>query len=296
MIEPERSSSNLVDAARSVQSARSQPPDRRIALLLSDVAGCASLALRQTMLAALLLSMAAVLAAVAAVVVFRTVDPGGSMLIWSQQQEGRAIDQRWVAINRISPALVRAVIMSEDNQFCRHWGVDIRELTEALKRAERIGQDPTRGASTISMQLTKNLLLWPGKSYIRKAFELPLTVLVELIWSKRRIMEVYLNIAEWGPGVFGAEAAAQHHFHKPASRLTDSEATLLAVALPNPFTRVAGKPSASLQRVASVIERRVKVIGGRADCVLGPDPRARTTSQRQVDPERIAGDMFVAVN
>ena len=242
--------------------------------LLSQVWPCALMALRKSLLLVAIAGAAATIAAVAAVVAFRTIDPPGSMLIWSQRQDGRPIDQRWVPLARISPALVRAVIMSEDNQFCRHWGVDVGELRAIVRKVERSGQDPSRGASTISMQLTKNLLLWPDKSYVRKAFELPLTVLVELVWSKRRIMEVYLNIAEWGPGVFGAEAAAEHHFRKPSGRITEHEATLLAVALPNPFTRVAGKPSANLQRVAAVIERRVKVMGSRADCVLGTAARS----------------------
>ena len=222
----------------------------------ASIVPCASMALRQTFRVAVLAVVAAALAAVAAVIIFRTVDPPGSMLMWSHSQDGRPIDQRWVPIERISPALVRAVIMSEDNQFCRHWGIDVGELSAIVRRVERTGEDPTRGASTISMQLTKNLLLWPDKSYVRKAFELPLTVLVELLWPKRRIMEVYLNIVEWGPGVFGAEAAAQHHFRKAASRLSESEATLLAVALPNPIERSASRPGPGTQRLAALIERR----------------------------------------
>ena len=261
----------------------------------ASIVPCVSMALRQTLRIAVLAVVAAALAAVAAVVTYRTVDPPGSMLMWSHSQDGRPVVQRWVPIDRISPALVRAVIMSEDNQFCRHWGIDVGELSAIVKRVERTGEDPTRGASTISMQLTKNLLLWPDKSYVRKAFELPLTVLVELLWPKRRIMEVYLNIVEWGPGVFGAEAAAQHHFRKAASRLSENEATLLAVALPNPITRVAGKPSAHLQRVAGVIERRVKSMGRRADCVLGDAGRQVVVVHPTVDP-RTARPPIAAAN
>jgi monofunctional glycosyltransferase len=270
-----RKDSHMVEPQRSgpPSPAVASEPVRYAPRLIASIIPCTRVALRQTVRLAVFTTLVAVLAVIAAVIVFRVVDPPGSMLIWSQRQEGRPIDQRWTALERISPALVRAVIMSEDNQFCRHWGVDVRELTTTLRKAERQGLDPSRGASTLSMQLTKNLLLWPDKSYLRKAVELPLTLLVELVWPKRRIMEVYLNIAEWGPGVFGAEAASQHHFRKPASRLTEMEATLLAVALPNPFTRVASRPSPALQRVAALIEHRVKVMGTRADCVLGRTPK-----------------------
>src|SRR5690606_4414088 len=117
------------------------------------------------------------------------------------------------------------------------------------------------GASTISMQVAKNLFLWPSKSYLRKALEVPATLMIELLWPKRRVLEVYLNIAEWGPGVFGAEAAARHHFAKTAKRLSGREAALLAVTLPNPTRRSAGKPSRLVARLASLIERRAQTLG-----------------------------------
>ena len=210
------------------------------------------------------------LGVIVAVLVFRTVDPPGSMVMASRQAAGQRVEQRWIPLQRVSPALVRAVIISEDNQFCRHWGIDVRELTAAIERSERIGEDGLRGASTISMQVAKNLFLWSDRSYLRKVLEVPMTLLIELAWSKRRIMEVYLNIAEMGPGVFGAEAAARHHFSKSASALSEREATLIAVSLPNPALRVASRPSSHLLRVAGIIERRAKSIGARADCVLKP--------------------------
>ena len=117
-------------------------------------------------------------------------------------------------IDRISPYLQRAVITSEDGRFCRHHGVDWDEIEEAIERAR---DGVPRGGSTISMQVVKNLFLWPSKSYVRKAMEIPLTYAIETAWSKRRILEIYLNMAEWGPGVFGAEAAARYHFGKPAA-------------------------------------------------------------------------------
>lgn len=241
------------------------------ARMAPHVLPCASFAFRSTLRVAGLALAGLVIAVLSALVAFRFVDPPGSMLIASRQMAGQTIDQRWEPVSRISPNLVRAVIMSEDNQFCHHHGVDVHELTAAIDRVEHARQQTLgRGASTISMQVVKNLVLWSDRSYVRKVLEIPLTVLMEFFWPKRRIMEVYLNIAEWGPGIFGAEAAARHHFHKSAAALTVHEATLLAVALPNPFIRVPSHPSPQLLRVAGVVERRVKVMGDRAACVLGP--------------------------
>lgn len=247
---------------------RKQPPATVLARLRENVRPCLRVSLISGTVVLLAMALCLGIVALLALAAFRTNDPPGSMLIWSQRLEGRDIDQRWVPLAQISPNLVRAVVMSEDNQFCRHHGVDIREFTAAIERAEQMGDDNVRGGSTISMQVAKNLFLWNGRSYVRKAIELPLTLLMELLWPKHRIMEVYLNIAEWGPGIFGAEAASQYHFRKPASRLTEREAALLAVALPNPLIRVPSRPTANLVRVASVIEKRARAVGSRASCVL----------------------------
>lgn len=214
------------------------------------------------LLAALLLLT---LAFLGALVVLRSVDPPGSMLMLAQRMDGRHITQSWVPLDQISNNLVRAVIVSEDGQFCRHLGVDFRELAAALEKAER--GDEVRGASTISMQVAKNMFLWPDRSYLRKALEIGMTLVMEQLWSKPRILEVYLNIAEWGPGIFGAEAAARHHFGKPASRLTEREAALLAAALPNPLERQSGRPSAQHQRLAAGVERRMRTFGARGACL-----------------------------
>jgi monofunctional biosynthetic peptidoglycan transglycosylase len=155
--------------------------------------------------------------------------------------EGRNIRHQWVPLERISPHLIRAVIASEDNEFCHHWGFDFNELEKAWDRSQRNG-GRLRGASTITQQTAKNAFLWGGRSYVRKGFEVYFTVLIEGLWSKRRTMEVYLNIIEWGPGVFGAEAAARHWFRKPASRLTQMEAARLAAILPNPARYRANPP------------------------------------------------------
>ncbi|MEQ1616572.1 MAG: monofunctional biosynthetic peptidoglycan transglycosylase [Hyphomicrobiaceae bacterium] len=201
---------------------------------------------------------------------FRFVDPPTSALMFTQALYGQEIDNRWVPLSRVSPNLVRAVILSEDNKFCSHFGIDMGEMRAALDKAEREGEEALRGASTISQQVAKNLALWPGRSALRKVLELGVTLPMEVLWPKARIMEVYLNIAEWGPGIFGAEAASQYHFSKPASRLTQREAALLAVALPNPFERVAGKPGQGTQRLAATIEGRMSAASGspRFDCVL----------------------------
>lgn len=199
------------------------------------------------------------------ILLFRFVDPPGSMLMLRQLLTGTAIDRTWKPLSSISPALVRAVIVSEDGRFCEHSGIDTAAIREAIERAS--GGVP-RGASTISMQVTKNLFLWNAKSYIRKVIEIPLTLIMELVWPKWRILEVYLNIAEWGPGVFGAEAAAQHHFHKPASRLSDREAALLAAVLPNPVARDAGSPGPGTSAKARVVQSRVRAYGAVASCVV----------------------------
>ncbi|MCO6051287.1 monofunctional biosynthetic peptidoglycan transglycosylase [Mesorhizobium sp. RP14(2022)] len=175
-------------------------------------------------------------------------------------------DRRWVGIEEIAPVLVQSVIMSEDGQFCRHHGIDLGEMRGVVEDA--LKGESTRGASTIPMQMVKNLYLWQGRSFIRKGMEAPLAVYADLVLPKRRIMEIYLNIVEWGPGIYGAEAAAQHHFGISASRLTRRQAALLAVALPNPITRNPSKPGPGLRRLASVVERRASRSGAYVGCVL----------------------------
>jgi monofunctional biosynthetic peptidoglycan transglycosylase len=216
----------------------------------------------------------AVLVVGGALMILRDVDPPGSMLMLRQWLAGEQVVQRWVRLAEISPNLVQAIIVSEDGRFCDHKGVDLTELEAAIEQAERRGDGNVRGASTITMQVAKNLFLWSSRSYLRKGIEIPLALAIELAWSKPRILEVYLNIAEWGQGVFGAEAAARYHFGKTVRRLTTSEAALLAVALPNPFERDAGEPGPGTRRLASTIEARLRQIGRRADCVLAAQPVA----------------------
>jgi monofunctional biosynthetic peptidoglycan transglycosylase len=156
--------------------------------------------------------------------------------------------------------------MSEDGQFCRHSGVDWGALNEVLEDADEDG--PARGASTIAMQTTKNLFLWPSRSVLRKGMEIPLALALDFFWSKRRILEVYLNIAEWGPnGEFGAEAAARAAFGKSAGALTLRESALLATSLPNPLIRLPGRPRAGQVRLAERVAVRVGQSGPWLDCL-----------------------------
>jgi monofunctional biosynthetic peptidoglycan transglycosylase len=175
-------------------------------------------------------------------------------------------DRRWAPLDDIAPVLAHSVIMSEDGQFCSHLGIDLAELRVVIDDA--MAGEATRGASTITMQTVKNLYLWHRPlGTLRKVVELPLAVYADLILPKRRIMEIYLNIAEWGPNIYGIEAAAQHYFGRSAKDLTRRQAALLAVTLPNPTGRNPAKPSAGLRRLASVIERRAAKAGGYVGCL-----------------------------
>ncbi len=198
------------------------------------------------------------------IVAYRFVNPATTTLILMQRAVGQPISQRWVPLERISPHLVRAVIMSEDARFCSHAGVDWREIEEAFERSQ---DGSVRGGSTISMQVAKNLFLWPSKSYLRKALEIPITYAMEAAWPKARMLEIYLNIAEWGPGIFGAESAANVHFKKSAARLSEADAALLAVALPSPLTRDPGRPSAGTQRLADTIRTRMTQASPYVACI-----------------------------
>ncbi len=165
------------------------------------------------------------------------------------------VTRDYAPLEEISPSLPLAVMTSEDSLFCQHRGVDWGALREVVEDADEDG--PSRGASTIPMQVAKNLFLWPSRSYIRKGMEIPVALYLDLVWSKRRMMEVYLNVAEWGDGIFGAEAAAQKYFRKSAKNLTRQEAALLAKALPNPLLRNPGRPSGRLRALAGRLQGRM---------------------------------------
>ncbi|WP_010137240.1 monofunctional biosynthetic peptidoglycan transglycosylase [Oceanicola sp. S124] len=172
------------------------------------------------------------------------------------------IRRDWVPMDQIAPAMARSVVAAEDANFCLHWGVDMTALRQA------IASGGERGGSTLTQQVVKNVYLWHGRSYVRKALEAMLTPLVELTWSKRRILEVYLNVAEFDEGVFGVEAAAQHYFGTSAKDLTATQAARLASVLPSPKTRSASRPTEYLQRRSAAIRDGAATISadGRATC------------------------------
>jgi len=176
---------------------------------------------------------------------------------------GRDYQRQWVEIENISSHLVNAVMMAEDGRFCSHYGVDWRALRSEVMR----DGGPARGASTISMQTVKNLFLWHGRAYLRKGLEIPLALVADIMLSKKRMMEIYLNIAEWGPGIYGIEAAAQFYFKRKAANLTPRQAALLAVALPNPHSRNPTKPSAALERLARLVQNRAARSGAYIGCL-----------------------------
>ena len=178
------------------------------------------------------------------------------------------MERAWRPLAEISPHLPKAVVAAEDNFFCRHNGIDWKSMGEVID--DKLAGQRTRGASTLSMQLAKNLFLWPSRSYTRKLLELYLTPQLEFILGKRRLIEIYLNIVEWGPGLYGAEAAAQRYFGKPAARLSLTEASLLATALPNPLQRNPARPSTAMTRRAAIYRKRIEQLGELLDCL--PDP------------------------
>lgn len=198
----------------------------------------------------------AVLLPVGSVLTHAVVPPLTTLLMVERGFAGDPADYRWRGLNDISPRLVEAVIASEDARFCSHDGFDFEAIDEAMKaneRAKRRGSGKVRGASTLSQQTAKNVFLWPGRGWVRKGLEAGYTVLIETFWSKRRIVEVYLNVAEWAPGVYGAEAAAQHWFGKSAKDLSAREAARLAAVLPSPrrYNASKSRPLCARSRPAS---------------------------------------------
>ncbi|MCS8552999.1 monofunctional biosynthetic peptidoglycan transglycosylase [Citrobacter sp. XY323] len=180
---------------------------------------------------------------------------------WLSGDFGYVAHSDWVSMDEISPWMGLAVIAAEDQKFPEHWGFDVSAIEKALAHNER-NENRIRGASTLSQQTAKNLFLWDGRSWVRKGLEAGLTLGMETVWSKKRILTVYLNIAEFGDGVFGVEAAAQRYFHKPASRLSLSEAALLAAVLPNPLRFKANAPSGYVRSRQAWIMRQMRQLGG----------------------------------
>ena len=187
---------------------------------------------------------------------YRVVDPVSTLMVWRWATGARVVRSK-VPLERIAPVLPATVVASEDARFCSHRGVDWNEIREALEEADDLSE--ARGGSTITQQLAKNLFLWGGRSFVRKALELPLALWIDLVLPKRRILEIYLNIAEWGPsGQFGAEAGARYAFGKPARDVSAHEAATLAAILPNPHRRSARIPGPAVRRLAGVLEARAR--------------------------------------
>lgn len=185
--------------------------------------------------------------------------PISTLMVW-RRLTGAPVHREWLALDEMTPALPRTIIAAEDAKFCSHRGIDWDSLQNAIDDAQEGEAGP--GGSTISQQVAKNLFLWHGRSVIRKALEIPLALWLDLVLGKRRVLEIYLNIAELGPaGQFGAEAGAQRAFRHSAGELSPREAALLAASLPNPVTRNAGRPGAGLQRLAATYVARAQAAG-----------------------------------
>src|SRR5580693_569884 len=223
--------------------------------------------MRRLIRGALWLALAGVVLSVLSVLIFRWINPPYSAFMaesqigaWANHDHGYLYRRTWVDLARISPNLPLAVVASEDQKFPEHWGFDV----EAIEKAYQLNQHShrVRGASTISQQVAKNLYLWSGRSYFRKGLEAYFTLLIEGLWPKRRILEVYLNIAEFGNGTYGAEAAAQRFFHLPAARLSRSDAATLAAVLPNPEHYSAAAPSRYVLQRRDWILGQMQALGG----------------------------------
>ena len=202
------------------------------------------------------------------IVAFRFINPPITPVMLAEKVRGHTLRREWVPLEKMSRQLPIAAISSEDGRFCAHWGVDWSAVKEAIDEGGGLGA--ARGASTIPMQTAKNLYLWGGRSYVRKAIEAPLAYVMTALWPKARMMEVYLNVAQFGRGIFGVEAASRYYFNKSAADLTRREAVLLVAALPNPRFRNPAKPSRRMLLVARSIERRLPIMVPRSACVFPP--------------------------
>lgn len=209
-----------------------------------------------------------ILAPYAIAPLYRFVDPVSTPMLRRWATAAR-VERVWLPIDRISPTLPLTVIVAEDGTFCRNRGIDLGAMREALEQFDESGVE--RGASTLTQQTAKNLFLWQGRSIIRKVLEIPLAIWLNLVLPKRRVLEIYLNIAEWGPnGEFGAEAGARFAFGKSARNLNPREAAELAAILPNPVRRSARIPGVLVRRLAALYERRAAAFSGLDACIRAP--------------------------
>jgi monofunctional biosynthetic peptidoglycan transglycosylase len=205
---------------------------------------------------------------IVAVLVYKVVPPPVTILMLERMAQGQGLDHRWVPLEEMSPTLPRAAVAAEDGHFCSHHGFDFGAIRKAMKHDEK-KPNAIRGGSTISQQTAKNVFLWPDRSWVRKGFEAYFTVLIEAVWGKRRIMEVYLNTVEMGPGLYGVEAASQHYFHVDAKDLTPAQAARLIAILPSPLKWQVVDPGAYVRKRSGRIDRAESTIerAGSADCI-----------------------------
>ncbi len=200
---------------------------------------------------------------------YRVIDPVSTLMLW-RWATGRRVERTFVPLGRIAPVLPLTVILSEDGTFCHNRGIDLGAMREAIEQSGDVVAE-SRGASTITQQTAKNLFLWQGRSFLRKALELPLALWLNMVLPKRRVLEIYLNIVEWGPnGEFGAEAASHYAFNKSARNLSSREAAELAAILPNPIRRSARTPNGLVHRLAGLYEHRAADFPGHDSCVRTP--------------------------
>jgi monofunctional glycosyltransferase len=220
--------------------------------------------LRRFLWALVIIVIVLLLLPYALTVLYRFVNPVSTLML-ARWAKGARVERTFVPIDRMALALPATVIASEDGRFCSHRGVDFRELRERIDSADDLSE--AKGVSTITQQVAKNLFLWPGRSFIRKALEFPLALWIDLLLPKWRILEIYINIAEWGPrGEFGAEAGSRYAFNKPVRSITPREAALLAAVLPNPRRRSARQPGPAVRRLAGIYETRGAAQANLAGC------------------------------
>ena len=199
---------------------------------------------------------------------YRVINPPSTLML-GRWLLGKRVERTFVPLERVAPVLLRSVIASEDGRYCAHRGIDWAEVHASIQDADDITE--ARAGSTITQQTAKNLFLWPGRSFVRKGLEFPLALWMDLVLPKRRVMEIYLNIAEWGPnGEFGVEAGSRYAFNKPAAQLSAGEAALLAAMLPNPKRRSAKQPRPGVQRIAGIVQGRAARSGPLDACLRRP--------------------------
>jgi monofunctional biosynthetic peptidoglycan transglycosylase len=221
--------------------------------------------MRRILRLAIRLVFALVVFCLGLILLYRWVDPPVTPLMLLRYPEARRIDRQIVPLRAISPELQHAVIASEDNRFCLHHGIDWGAVSDAVDQYDAEGR--LRGASTITMQVARNLFLWPGGGFVRKGIEAGLALTIDALWPKRRILEIYLNIAEWGDGLYGAEAASRVYFHTHAAQLSRRDAALLAVVLPSPRRWSPAHPTRYITDRAAVIAARMEKLDGYYDCL-----------------------------